>query len=219
MKKIKVILVDDHQIVRDGIKSLLGTTASIEVIGEAGDGYELMDLLKNTHPDLVLMDINLPKISGIETTKLVRHNYPGLKILMLSMYTSEDFIFNAIKAGVNGYLEKNTTKKELQTAIQEIFHGNEYYSRSISETILKGAINRTRAGAASPAQEEKPLTVREKEILQLVIEGISNPEISEKLFISIRTVETHKTNIMRKLGVSNMVDLVKFAIKNKLVNL
>lgn len=219
MNKIKIILVDDHQIVRDGIKALIYDTGNIEIIGEATNGYELFELLKAKTPDIILLDISLPKISGIEVAKILETDHKQVKVLMLSMYTSEDFIFNALKAGIKGYLPKNTTKDELLLAINEVYNGREYFSKSISDIILKSYINKARYGMEISHNNLDILTGREREILQYVAEGINNQDIAETLCISIRTVETHKTSIMKKLELNNAVDLVKFAIKNKIIEL
>ncbi len=219
MNKIKIILVDDHHIVRDGIKSLLSENEKIEIIGEATSGYELFQLLNKQIPDLILLDISLPKMSGIEVAKVLSSNFKQIKILMLSMHISEDFIFNAVKAGVKGYLPKNTTRDELLSAITEIYEGKEFFSKSISDVILKSYVSKARLGLDISKNKLNNLTNREREILQYVAEGINNPDIAQMLSISIRTVETHKTSIMKKLDLKNTVDLVKFAIKNNITKL
>ncbi len=219
MKKIKIVLVDDHQIVRDGIKALISGRQEIEIIGESNNAYEFFDLLKEAKPDIVLLDISLPTMSGIEVSKIISREYPEIKVLMLSMYTSEDFIFNALKSGIHGYLPKNTTQDELVLAINEIYNGREYFSKTISDTILKSYVNSARRGNKLSDDKLDNLTNREREILQHIVEGLLNPDIAKKLNISIRTVETHKTSIMLKLNLSSVVDLVKFAIKNKIIEL
>lgn len=219
MNKIKVILVDDHELVRDGIKSLLGKSPEIEVCGEAGSFKEFKELLSKECADVVLMDINLPGVSGIESVRLLKPDFPEVKFLMLSMYTNEDFVINAVKAGASGYLPKNTTHEELSEAINSIYNGKDYFSKSISEKLFLEMMRRTKAGVSQTDSEEEIITPREKEILTKVAEGLSNADIAEQLCISIRTVETHKTNLFRKLGFSSMVDLVKYAIKHKLIDL
>jgi DNA-binding NarL/FixJ family response regulator len=219
MSRIKIILIDDHQIVRDGIKSLLSDNPRIEIIGEAQSAYQLFDLLKIQIPDIVLLDISLPTMSGIEVSKVLTADFPQIKKLMLSMYTSEDFIFNALKSGINGYLPKNTTREELLQAIFEIDAGNEYFSKSISDTILKSYVKSAKYGNVVSDDKLSNLTNRENEILRYVVEGMNNPKIAEKLNISVRTVETHKTSIMRKLDLNSTVDLVKFALKNKIIEI
>ncbi len=219
MSEIKIILVDDHQIVRDGIKALLADSLNIKVIGEVKSAYELFDLLKTQIPDIVLLDVSLPTMSGIEVSKILSSHFPKIKKLMLSMYTSEDFIFNAIKSGVNGYLPKNITRDELLQAINEVSDGREYFSKTISDTILKSYLKSAKYGNNVSDDKLRKLTKRENEILLYVVEGLHNKDIAEKLNISIRTVETHKTNIMHKLNLNGTVDLVKFAIKNNIIEL
>ena len=219
MNKIKIILVDDHQLVRDGIKSLISDSFGIDIIGEASNSVELFKQLHQVMPDVILMDISLPNMSGIEITKILKKDYPKIKILMLSMYTSEDFIFNGLKAGINGYLPKNTTRDELLLAIEEVYNGREYFSKSISNIILKSFVNSAKYGNNANDDKMSILTKRETEILKLVVEGVSNQHIADQLFISIRTVETHKTSIMKKLELNSTIDLVKFAIKNKIIEL
>jgi len=219
MKEISIILVDDHQLVRDGIKSLLSDNSNIKIIGEAQSAYEFFDLLKINEPDIVLLDISLPTMSGIEIAKILTTDFPKIKKLMLSMYTSEDFIFNSLRAGINGYLPKNTTREELLMAINEVNIGNEYFSKGISDTILKSYVKSAKYGNSVSDGKLSNLTTREHEILLYVVEGMNNKSIADKLNISIRTVETHKTSIMRKLNLSSTVDLVKFAIKHNIIEI
>ncbi|MEI6852062.1 MAG: response regulator transcription factor [Bacteroidota bacterium] len=219
MEKIKIILVDDHQIVRDGIKALLNDAEDIDVISEAASYNELREKLKLQDPDIIVMDISLPEISGLEITKMLSETYPNLKVLILSMYTGEDFIFNAIKAGAKGYLPKNTTRKEIIDAIHAVYNNNEYYSESISKVILKSYVQKAKTADSLPERAEDKLSSREIEILKYFAGGMSNQEIADKLFISIRTVESHKNHIMQKLELKSTVDLIKYAIKNKIVDI
>jgi len=218
MERIKVILVDDHQIVRDGIKSLITDDPNINIITEASSATELRDKLETYKPDVILMDINLPDSTGIELTKELKESKPEIKVLILSMHMGEDFIVNAIEAGAKGYLPKTTSKKELITAINTIAKGEDYFNESISNILIKSYVKR----AQTPKKEEEKiidLTRREKEIITLFALGMSNKEIADKLFISIRTVESHKNNIMNKLELKSTVDLVKFALKNNYIAL
>ncbi len=217
MEKIRIILVDDHSLVRDGIKSILQTEENIEIVGEASNFDELQVYLKNKKCDIVVLDISLPDVSGIKICSILRESHPNIKVLILSMYINEEFIFNSLQAGAKGYLPKNTNKKELLAAVKAIFIGNEYFSTEISEIILKSYINTVQNKKDETATEE--LSKREKEVLILFAEGSSNSEISDKLFISVRTVESHKNHIMQKLQLKNTVDLIKYAIKNKYVDL
>jgi DNA-binding NarL/FixJ family response regulator len=219
MEKIKIILVDDHQIVRDGIKALLIDAEDIDVISEAASYNELREKLKLQNPDIIVMDISLPEMSGLEITKLLTETYPNLKVLILSMYTGEDFIFNAIKAGAKGYLPKNTTRKEIIDAIHAVYNNNEYYSESISNVILKSYVQKAKTSDSPPEKAEDKLSSREIEILKYFAGGMGNQEIADKLFISIRTVESHKNHIMQKLELKSTVELIKYAIKNKIVDI
>jgi DNA-binding NarL/FixJ family response regulator len=219
MKKIQVILVDDHQLIRDGIKSLLQDAQNIEVINEASSAAELFQLLKNQKPDILILDVSLPGMSGIEITKVIQKEYPAIRVMILSMYIGEDFVFNALKAGARGYLHKNINSYELITAIEEINKGNEYFSTQVSDIILKSFVKKAHTGVKQGEEKEETLTSRELEILKLVAEGFSNPEIAEKLVISVRTVESHKTHIMQKLLLNTIADLVKFAIRNNIIEL
>lgn len=216
---ITVILVDDHEIVRDGIRMLIEGMSEIEVIAEAGSADEMITLLKTVIPDLAIVDISLPDKSGIELTEILKDKFPAIKVLILSMYNSEDFIFNALKAGALGYLPKNTTKKELNKAIIEVNKGNEYFSESISNIILKSYVKKAKSETEVEEKDIKLLSNREQEVLKLFSEGKSNKEIAEIMYISIRTVESHKNHIMQKLELKTPVDLIKFAIKNGILSL
>ncbi|MBU1013237.1 MAG: response regulator transcription factor [Bacteroidetes bacterium] len=213
MGKIKVILVDDHQMFRDGVKSVLSDEENIAIIGEVGHANDLYKLLESTSPDLIITDISMPDISGIDITKYVSKNFPEINILILSMHSNEEFITKALNAGANGYLPKDTSMNELLQAINIIAKGENYFNKGISDTILKSMVNK------SKISKNDNLTSRELEIVHQVVEGLSNKEIAEKLNISVRTVDSHKNNILHKLGLKSSVELVKYAIKNNLVML
>ena len=219
MDKIRIILADDHQLVRTGIANLLAEETEFEIIGEAADANELIHLLGQGEPDIAILDIAMPGMSGIELTRQLKAKHPDVKVLILSMYTSEEFIFNAINAGAKGYLPKNTSRNELMDAIRAVAHNQEYYAESISNVILKSYIKKAKSGTTEESSNENQLSKRELEVLRLFAEGFSNQEIADKLFISIRTVESHKNHIMQRLELKSSVDLVKFAIRNNMVNL
>jgi DNA-binding NarL/FixJ family response regulator len=219
MKKIKIILVDDHQLVRDGIKALLTGIQDITVVGEASGAEELFSKLEIMTPDLVIMDISLPGISGIEITRKLCSEKPGIHVLILSMYTIEEFIFKSLNAGARGYLPKNTSREELLQAIHAIHNGEEFFSESIAKVMLKSFVKRATNEDKESEKTAAALTGREIEILKLYVEGLINKEISDKLDISIRTVETHKNHIMRKLGLKSTVELVKYAIRNRIAEI
>ncbi len=170
-------------------------------------------------PDIIVLDISFPDISGIEITKIITQKYPQIKIIMLSMYTNEYFIFNSINSGAKGYLPKNISKRELIQAIHQVYAGNEYFSETIKNIILKSYLKKAKNQPAENAKTPDALTTRELEILKLVAEGLANQQIADKLFISIRTVDAHKNHIMQKLQLNSIVDLIKFAIRNKIVDL
>ena len=202
---------------RDGVKSVLSDEANIEIIGEVGNGNDLYELLKSKSPDLIITDISMPDISGIEITKYVSEKYPDIKILILSMHSNEEFITKSLSVGAHGYLPKDTSMNELLEAINTIYNGDNYFNKDISDTILKSIINKSKSTNGNAKSET--LTKREKEIVSHVVEGLTNKEIAGKLYISIRTVDSHKNNIMQKLNLKSSVELVKYAIKNNLVRI
>jgi DNA-binding NarL/FixJ family response regulator len=213
----KVFLVDDHQIVRDGIRSLIEDARDIFIIGEAGDGEEMLLMLDSAQPDIILLDISLPGLNGIELIPVIKQKYPQIRILILSMYNADDYIFNAVRAGANGYLPKNSSKNELLEAIRQICDGNDYFGEEVHKIIVNSYINMAKDDKSSDRKQQ--LSVRELEILKLFAEGHSNKQISDKLFISVRTVESHKNHIMQKFGFKSTVEMVKYAIKNKIIEL
>jgi DNA-binding NarL/FixJ family response regulator len=219
MSKIRIFLVDDHQLVRDGIKALLISADVLKILGEASSGQECFEKIALAPPDILILDISLPDTNGIEITKRITAEYPDTRVLILSMYTDEDFIFNAVKAGARGYLPKNTSREELLNAIHAVYEGDEFFSDSISRIMLKSYVRKAKEDDLSPQRGPIPLTTREIEILKLFAEGFINKEISDQLDISIRTVETHKNHIMKKLELKSTVELIKYAIRNKIVEI
>jgi len=219
MSAIRIFLVDDHQLVRDGIKALLTGAENIEIIGEASTGKECFEKIEQNPPDILILDISLPDTTGIEITKRVSVEFPSIRILILSMYTNEDFIFNSVKAGARGYLPKNTSREELLNAIRSIHQGEEFFSDSISRIMLKSYVRKAKDEDSDSNRQPILLTSREIEILKLFAEGFINKEISDQLDISIRTVETHKNHIMKKLELKSTVELIKFAIKNRIIEI
>ncbi|MBK7029128.1 MAG: response regulator transcription factor [Bacteroidales bacterium] len=217
-KPISIILTDDHQVVRDGLKSMLSEYRDIQILGTADSGAALMELLSHMKADVLVLDIELPDISGLDLCQKVLSKYPAIRILILSMYTGEEFIFKALAEGAKGYLPKNTTREELAEAIRALAEGKEFFSPLINEIMLKSYINQ----AKSKRVEEKELadlSKRETEILRMMAEGIPNIEIADRLFISIRTVESHKSHIMQKLDLHTTAELVKYAIRHKLIEI
>lgn len=213
---INILIVDDHQIVRDGIKSLLEDQKDINICGEAADGEGLIKLLAGKKVDVILMDISLPGKSGIELTAEIVESFPGMSVLMLSMYIEEEVILKAVKNGAKGYLQKNTTKSELISAIHAMASGDEYFSDQVNGILAQHTIQKTRKEEAKGLED---VSKREMEILGLLSAGLSNQEIGEKLFISVRTVESHKTHIMQKLGLKTNIELYRFLVRQGFLKL
>ncbi len=215
MSKIKLIIVDDHQVIRDGIKLGLKFDKNIEVIGEAECYEELMGLLEKTTPDIIILDIGLPGKNGVEITEEISSKY---KILIFSASDDAEMVVNAIQAGAKGFLQKKSFITEIDKAIHSIVNGEEYITEEISNKLLVEYINK-KVDVKTPPDLLNKLTKRELEIMKEIASGLSYKEIGEKLFISARTVETHKTHIMQKLNLKNLAELIKFAIKNKLIEI
>lgn len=212
MEKIKAIIVDDHPLVRMGIKMELASADNISVIGEASSGLELLKLLENTTPDIVLLDILMPEMSGIEAAKILKEKHSDIKILIISAESTEETITALIGLGVEGFISKNAKPNEIAKAITSIINGDNYYGDEFSNLLYK--INNAKLD-----ENTIELTSRENEIVQLLCDGLSAKEIAARLFITHRTVELHKENIFKKLGFRNSIELVKYAIKNKIVEI
>lgn len=214
MGTIKVILADDHVIVRNGIKILLESEGEVEVIAEAANGQEAIDRVKQYKPDILVSDIKMPVMNGLEAVAQLKKISPDTKTLILSMHDDEEYIIKSIEAGASGYLLKDTTKEEFIKALRSILQGHKYFSGDISEVLVKGYLNKSsdtmkvNARDAS-AYRDYHITKRERQILQLVYEGRSNKEIADQLQKSVRTIETHRFNIMKKLAVGNVTELIR----------
>jgi DNA-binding NarL/FixJ family response regulator len=220
VERIKVFLVDDHQIILDGVKNMIIDEADIEFCGFASNAPTALKMIEAMNPDVVISDISMPEMTGTELTKILTEKNIEAKILILSMYTTDDCILNAIKSGAKGILPKQDTNKDmLLEAIRTIYEGGEYYAPSISKKIMNTYISNVKKGYVADNSKKFTLTNREKEILKLYVEGNSNQEVAQILNISIRTVETHKNNIMQKFHFKSTVEMVKFALKNNLVKL
>ncbi|RMG20292.1 MAG: DNA-binding response regulator [Bacteroidetes bacterium] len=220
MNEITIVIADDHPLYRKGVISLLETQEPYRLLGEASNGIELIKLVDTLNPEVVITDINMPQMDGIEATRQLIKKYPALKVLALSMHDEEKLIAEILKAGAKGYLLKNTDKTELINAIATIMRGEIYFNYSISTYLLSKFINRERGPAEqSPTQmEENSLTEREMEILLMIVEEeLTNEKIAQRLSISKRTVDTHRKNLLIKLGVNNTVGLVKAAYRKGLI--
>ena len=210
----KIAIVDDHKIVRDGIKLYLENDNEYNIVGEAHNGPDAVNLLNKEHVDLVFMDINMDGMDGIETTRHLIKDHPDLKIIALTMHNDYQHIKAMMDAGASGYLLKICDEKELKSAISSVMEDDVYYSKEVAQTVMN---NLARKKAKSRSDElATPLTPREKEVYELILDECSNQEIADKLFISVRTVEVHKRNLLEKTGAKNTTGLVLYAVKNAL---
>lgn len=212
--KIKVLLADDHQLFREGIATLLFSSENIEVIAQAEDGTDAIDKVKHYKPDVVLLDIAMPRMNGIEATKKIKMLNPAVKIVTLSMHSDKQYVKGVLEAGADGYLLKNCTYRQLTDAIQSVYEGKKYLSQDITEMVISGYLSPSK----SDENDFDKLSEREKEIFMLFAHGKKTREISEKLFISVKTVNTHKQNILDKLHLASSTELVKYALKNNFIS-
>ncbi len=206
----RILLAEDHALVREGIKKIVEDFADLQVVGEVGDGLQLLELLKTLSADLVILDISMPKMSGIEAAKEIKRRYPQVKILILTMHKKKEYLNDAIAAGADGYLLKEDVAKELGSAIDKVRQGQNYISPLLSDEMTNLFVQSRRLVPEIPVE---PLTPREIEIIKLITEGKSSREIAALLFLSFRTIQNHRTRIMRKLSLKKNTDLVKYAIE------
>jgi len=213
METYKVVLADDHRIVREGIAYLLESFGNIEIVGQAGDGHEAVMVANELKPDIIILDITMPKLRGVEVIKEVQAHSPETKIIVLSMHNKERYIKDCMRNGASAYLLKESAVNELKSAIDYVLNDQIYLSPAISKNVVRDWLAPNADGEAA-----SPLTAREKEILKLLAEGYSNKEIAAMLFISPKTVETHRHRINEKLNLGNVADLVRYAIKEGLIS-
>lgn len=213
---IKVVITDDHQLVLDGLRSILEQQTEIKVISTANNGADLLRQLTFIKPDIVLMDIDMPVMNGIEATQQVKVNYPDISIIMLTMHDEKAMVKKLTDIGASGFILKNSDKDELLQAIKRVHQGGMYFSSELTMNLISHGITPVNPGSVD--DKKALLTEREIEILKLIAEGLSNKEIGDKLFISHRTVDTHRTNLMKKLDVSNIAGLIRYAIKNGFID-
>ena len=210
MARIRVIVADDHAIIRDGVGALLALTGDIELVGEAANGAEAIQRVRELQPNIVLMDISMPVMDGMEATKRIRKECPRTRVLVLTQYEDRDWVFRMIDAGASGFISKVAASSELATAIRSVFLGDSYLSPSVAKFLVEDYQSKSGGSGCSPYEE---LTGREREVLRLVAEGHSTKRIAEILVVSPKTVEGHKTKMMAKLGLHDRVELVKYALR------
>lgn len=217
---IRVVLADDHVFVRDGIKSLLKNESNIDVVGEAADGLKTLEVVTDKQPDLLILDIRMPYLTGIEVIEKLREQNQLIKIIILTTYESEECVLNSIKVGADGYLLKGSSKEEFMKALHTVLQGGKYYSGDVSSILIKQLLyNDFNNDLKQSLNEEVIITKREKEILRLLLSGKGNKEIAETLSISKRTAEVHRFNLMKKLKVKNLMELSNKATEYSLVQI
>lgn len=217
MEKTRVLIVDDHTLIRDGIRALLALATNIEVVGEASNGMEALEKVRELSPHLVLMDLAMPIMGGLEATRRIRKEFPDVKVLALTQYDDRDYIVPVIEAGARGFVSKMAAFSELSSAIQAIASGGSFLSPSAAAVLIDECQQHT-----NTEDEKDPyhqLTDREREVLKLAAEGYTAKEIAEMLVISVRTAESYKTSMMQKLDIHNKTDLIKFAIRRGIITL
>jgi DNA-binding NarL/FixJ family response regulator len=217
LKIIKVLIVDDHTLIRDGIRALLSLASDIEVVGEAANGKEALEKARELSPDVVLMDLSMPIMGGLEATRRIRKESPETKILALTQYDDNDYVIPAIEAGARGFVTKMAAFSELAAAIQAVYSGNSFLSPSAASALVEECQQKTDAEGEKDAYSQ--LTDREREVLKLVVEGHTARQIADMLVVSPKTVEWYKSSLMNKLNIHNKMDLIRFAIRKGIISL
>lgn len=216
MGKTTVVLADDHHVVRKGLRAVLEAEEDCSVIGEASDGLEALDLVERLRPDVLIVDLMMPKMNGLEVTRQVAVRSPGTRTAVLSMHASEAYVLEALKSGAAGYVLKDSNLSDLAKAVREIASGRRYLSPPLTDLTIEAYVKRAQSGTLDAYDT---LSEREREVLKLAAEGATSGAIAARLFISPRTVESHRANIMRKLGLESQTDLIRFAIRRGIIPL
>jgi len=216
MAKIRILLADDHTILREGIRSLLDDEADMEVVGEAEDGMQAVKLANQLEPDVVIMDIAMPLLNGLEATRQIRRNHPQTKVLILTMHENEEYIRQVLASGAMGYILKDAAARELLDAIRAVHRGEAILSPAVTRLVIEDYL---RWGELQPQNDASILSPRERQVLQLIAEGYTNKQIAEILSISIKTVQAHRTSIMNKLDLHDRGELIKYAIQKKIIEI
>ena len=213
---VRIVLADDHTILREGLRALLSADPDFEIIGEAGDGREAVRCVEKLGPDLLLMDLSMPRMSGMDAISEIKKRYPETKIIALTVHKTEEYLLSTLQAGVDGYVLKDATHDELVMAIHNVMAGKRYLSPGISEKVIEGYLDGKEDSLAASSWQK--LSQREREVLKLIAEGYKNKEIAEDLCISLKTVEKHRANLMKKLDLHNAAALTVYAVEKGLVS-
>lgn len=214
MSSIRLLIADDHPLIAEGIKNTFEDDSTIDVVGLVNNGQQVIEHLKELVVDIVLLDIEMPVLNGIDCAKIISNKYPEVKVIILSMYQEASLIKELMQIGIKGYMLKTIPKEELLLAIKKVFNGQEYFSSDVTKALLKGQSSEKIIQFTEKSKLLELLTKREIEIINLVSQGFTNAQIGKKLFISHRTVDSHRTNVMKKLDIHNVAGLIRFAIQN-----
>ena len=214
MKKIRILIADDHDVVRSGLRMLFKGSLDFTIVAEASNGEDALTMIAKDRPDIAILDISMPKINGIETTRLIRQKKLGTKVLILTIHESEEYVYQMVRAGASGYVLKNAGKNELFAAVRAVASGERFFSPGISKMMIEEFVKRAQEqGPSKPTASQGNLTSRELEVLYYISQGLTNSQMAEKLYLSIRTIDTHRNNIMRKLNLHDTASLVRYAIE------
>jgi len=219
LKKIRLLIADDHAVVRQGLRALFRSAPDFFVVGEASNGEGISRLVEELKADVVLIDISMPRVSGIEATHLIKERNPATRVLILTMYDNEEYLHQMVRAGANGYVLKNADKKELFAAVRAVAAGKRFFSPGVSDLMIDEFVKHSKESTGSPEAKVVPLTKREIEILRYIAQGLTNKRIAEKIYLSVRTVNTHRNNLMQKLGIHETAGLVRYAIQSGVIEL
>jgi DNA-binding NarL/FixJ family response regulator len=219
MVDTRILLADDHALVRAGFRALIGSLSDVQVVAEAEDGRKALQLVREHVPNIVLMDISMPELNGLDATEQIMREYPRVKVIILSMHTSEEYVLQALDVGASGYLLKDADLSELELALRSVVRGEIYLSPAVSKHVIRNYLDRTGERSATSARISSigGLTSRQREVLQLIAEGYTSQDIAEQLFISVKTVEKHRYQIMERLDIHNIAGLVRYAVEQGLV--
>ncbi|HYQ87076.1 MAG TPA: response regulator transcription factor [Bacteroidota bacterium] len=219
MEKIKILFADDHGVVRSGLRALFKSSPDFVVVGEAADGEQAIRLAEKVKPDIVLLDITMPRVNGIEATRVIKRNDPSTRVLILTIHEDEDYVYEMIRAGANGYVLKSAEKREIFAAVRAVAAGENFFSPTVSKLIVDGFIRKAKEEKQPPVAAKTRLTGRETEVLKYIAQGLSSPQIAGKLFLSVNTVNTHRNNLMQKLDIHDTAGLVRYAFESGLAEL